>query len=270
MDTAVRTDRTVWTEAVSGVSWASIMAGAFVAAAVSLALLALGAGLGLDSVSPWSGSAVSGSTFTNISGAYLLMVAIMSSAIGGYLASRLRTRWTDFRANEVFSRQCPRLGSLGCCDGAECELARHRQRSPRRWDGFRGSDRRGRYWRPKRKSEYRIRRQAVPRRHGGAIHSGRCGPDNAGHRRYSDVRHCRVRDLRSFRPTEQQRGQGRGWQVVDLKLHRRERLAAGRSSLRRPSYCAANRHQRCRCAKNVSMTSLMRRRTLLSARGRTP
>ena len=104
MEAAIGTDRTVWTEVGSGVSWASILAGAFVAAALSLALLALGAGLGLASVSPRSGSAVSGATFTNISGAYLLMVAIMSSSIGGYLASRLRTRWTDLHTNEVFFR----------------------------------------------------------------------------------------------------------------------------------------------------------------------
>lgn len=103
MDTA-SADRTGWMEALSGVSWASILAGAFVAAAASLPLLALGGGLGLASVSPWSGSAVSGATFTNITGAYLLLVAVMSSAIGGYLASRLRTKWTDLHSNEVFFR----------------------------------------------------------------------------------------------------------------------------------------------------------------------
>jgi hypothetical protein len=103
METAVRTDQVGWTGAWSGVSWASVLAGAFVSAAVSLALLALGAGLGLASVSPWSGMP-SGSTFTNITGAYLLMIAIMSSAIGGYLASRLRTRWTNLHTNEVFFR----------------------------------------------------------------------------------------------------------------------------------------------------------------------
>src|ERR1700739_3469120 len=97
-------ERIGWTAALSGVSWASILAGAFVAAAVSLALLALGAGLGLASISPWSGSGGSGSPFTNISGAYLLMLAIMSSAIGGYLAARLRTRWTDLHTNEIFFR----------------------------------------------------------------------------------------------------------------------------------------------------------------------
>src|SRR5579864_4583608 len=104
MDTVAQTDRTTLAGAVSGISWASVLAGAFVAAALSLPLLALGAGLGLASVSPWSGSAVSGSTFTNITGAYLLMIAIMSSAIGGYLAARLRRKWTDLHASEVFFR----------------------------------------------------------------------------------------------------------------------------------------------------------------------
>jgi hypothetical protein len=88
----------------SAVSWGSIAAGGFAAAALSLALLALGAGLGLASVSPWGGSGVSASTFNNISGAYLVIMAIMSSAVGGYLAARLRTRWTGLHTNEVFFR----------------------------------------------------------------------------------------------------------------------------------------------------------------------
>jgi hypothetical protein len=91
-------------ESGSGVSWASIAAGGVVAAAVSLALLALGAGLGLSSISPWADSGVSGSTFKTASGIYLVLVAIMSSAIGGYLASRLRTKWNDLDNNEVFFR----------------------------------------------------------------------------------------------------------------------------------------------------------------------
>ena len=82
MEAAVRTERSVSAHLLTNVSWASIVAGAIVAAVLSLALLALGAGLGLAAVSPWSGSGVSGSTFTNITGVYLLMVAIMSSAIG--------------------------------------------------------------------------------------------------------------------------------------------------------------------------------------------
>jgi Bacterial regulatory helix-turn-helix protein, lysR family len=104
MESAARADKPVWTDVWTDVSWASIVAGAVVTAATSLALLALGAGLGLATVSPWSGSGVSGSTFTNITGAYLLMVAIMSSAIGGYLAARLRSKWNDIHTNEVFFR----------------------------------------------------------------------------------------------------------------------------------------------------------------------
>jgi hypothetical protein len=89
---------------VSAVSWGSIAAGAVAAAALTLTLLALGAGLGLSSVSPWADSGVSTSTFKNLSGAYLVAVAIISSAIGGYLAARLRTKWVGVHTNEVFFR----------------------------------------------------------------------------------------------------------------------------------------------------------------------
>ena len=88
----------------SAVSWGSVAAGAVAAAALTLALLALGAALGLSSVSPWADSGVSASTFKNLSGAYLVAVAIFSSAIGGYLAARLRTKWVGVHNNEVFFR----------------------------------------------------------------------------------------------------------------------------------------------------------------------
>jgi len=110
VDAVVRTESTALTDAasdvagVSGVSWASIAAGAVVAAAVSLALLALGSGLGLSSISPWADTGVSASTFKNAAGIYLVIVAVMSSAIGGYLAARLRTKWTGLHTNEVFFR----------------------------------------------------------------------------------------------------------------------------------------------------------------------
>jgi hypothetical protein len=100
----VRTDGAAAIDAKSGVSWPSIAAGAVVAAALSLVLFALGAGLGLSSVSPWADSGVSASTFKNAAGVYLVIVAVMSSAIGGYLAARLRTKWTGIHNNEVFFR----------------------------------------------------------------------------------------------------------------------------------------------------------------------
>jgi hypothetical protein len=92
----------MWSGVSSGVSWGSIAAGAVAAAA--LALLALGAGLGLSSISPWGDSGVSASTFKTGAGIYLVIVAVMSSAVGGYLAARLRTRWAGLHTNEVFFR----------------------------------------------------------------------------------------------------------------------------------------------------------------------
>jgi len=104
VDNLVRTEASAWTDSVSAISWASIAAGGIAAAAISLALFALGAGLGLASVSPWADSGVSAATFKNAAGIYLVIVAVMSSAIGGYLASRLRTKWTGIHTNEVFFR----------------------------------------------------------------------------------------------------------------------------------------------------------------------
>ncbi len=104
METSTRSANPGVVEAMSAVSWGSIAAGAAAAAALTLALLALGAGLGLSSVSPWGDSGVSASTFKNATGIYLLVVAVMSSAIGGYLASRLRTKWVGLHTNEVFFR----------------------------------------------------------------------------------------------------------------------------------------------------------------------
>jgi len=104
MEIVERTDARGIDMSLSGVSWASIAAGAAVAAATSLLLLALGAGLGLSSISPWSDSGVSASTFKTGAGIYLVIVAVMSSAIGGYLAARLRSRWTGVHVHESFFR----------------------------------------------------------------------------------------------------------------------------------------------------------------------
>jgi hypothetical protein len=105
MDASVRAENPAYAiEATSAVSWASIAAGAAAAAALSLALMGLGAGLGLSSISPWAGSGISASTFKNAAGIYLVVVAVMSSAIGGYLAARLRTKWVGLHTNEVFFR----------------------------------------------------------------------------------------------------------------------------------------------------------------------
>jgi hypothetical protein len=88
----------------STVSWAAIAAGAFVAAALSLVLLSLGAGLGLSSVSPWNraGSPSTGAHAAAI--VWLIVNEIVSSAMGGYLAGRLRTKWVGVHTDEVYFR----------------------------------------------------------------------------------------------------------------------------------------------------------------------
>jgi hypothetical protein len=101
---AVRVESPSLVDTTSAVSWASIAAGAIATAAITLALLALGAGLGLSAVSPWADSGVSASTFKNGAGIYLVVVAVISSAIGGYLAARLRTKWVGVHTNEAFFR----------------------------------------------------------------------------------------------------------------------------------------------------------------------
>jgi hypothetical protein len=87
-----------------GVAWAAISAGAVAAAALTLVLVAFGAGLGLSAISPWSDSGVSASTFKVGTGIYLCVVAVMSSAVGGFLAARLRIKVVGMPSNEVFFR----------------------------------------------------------------------------------------------------------------------------------------------------------------------
>jgi hypothetical protein len=89
---------------VSAVSWAAIIAGAFVAAAFALALVALGAGIGLVSVSPWSSNNPSVTTFGVLAAAWFIAVELFASGVGGYLAGRLRTSWARVHTDEVFFR----------------------------------------------------------------------------------------------------------------------------------------------------------------------
>lgn len=88
----------------SGVSWAAVIAGAFAAASLSLILLALGTGVGLSSISPWSNVGVSAFTVGKGAIAWLILVQIAASAMGGYLAGRLRTKWVKVPTHEVYFR----------------------------------------------------------------------------------------------------------------------------------------------------------------------
>lgn len=89
---------------VSGVSWGAVAAGAVVSCALTLVLLVFAVGLGLSAVSPWSGAGVSATTFKIGTGLYLIVIAMLSSSIGGYIAGRLRSRWIGVHSDEVYFR----------------------------------------------------------------------------------------------------------------------------------------------------------------------
>src|ERR1700676_126245 len=88
-------------DSASAVSWGAIIAGAFVIASIGLILVALGAGFSLASVSPWPNSGVSATTFGVMTAIWLIVVQWISSALGGYVAGRLRTKWTGVHSDEV-------------------------------------------------------------------------------------------------------------------------------------------------------------------------
>jgi hypothetical protein len=85
----------------SALSWQATTAGAIAIAALTLVLLAVGSALGFSSVSPWSNFGVSARTFQIGTGLYLVVTALLSSTIGGYLSGRLRTKWTGVHTYEV-------------------------------------------------------------------------------------------------------------------------------------------------------------------------
>jgi hypothetical protein len=78
----------------SAASWGAILAGAFVAMAVSLVLLTLGAGFEFASVSPWTDHGISETTFNVTTAIWLIVTQWISACLGGYITGRLRTRWT--------------------------------------------------------------------------------------------------------------------------------------------------------------------------------
>jgi hypothetical protein len=88
----------------SAVSWPAIFAGAFAALALSVVLTSLGAGLGLTTISAWPNAGASVTTFTISAGIGLIVVQWLSSALGGFITGRLRTKWTGVHTHEVFFR----------------------------------------------------------------------------------------------------------------------------------------------------------------------
>ena len=64
------------------VSWPAIAAGAIAALALTLVLLAFGAGMGFSAVSPWGNPGLTANAFQITTGLYLIVVALLASAMG--------------------------------------------------------------------------------------------------------------------------------------------------------------------------------------------
>jgi hypothetical protein len=87
--------------ATSYVQWGAVIAGALVAAAVSLILITFGVSLGLSVFSSTPTWRDSSAALAIASGIYLLLTALVSYGVGGYVAGRLRERWNPSASNEV-------------------------------------------------------------------------------------------------------------------------------------------------------------------------
>jgi hypothetical protein len=101
---AVRVPEQSVESSASAVEWAAIVGGALAAIGITIILFTLGSGLGLSTVSPWSWSNPSPTTFGVVAGIWLIVTQWLASALGGYLTGRLRTKWVGIRTDEVFFR----------------------------------------------------------------------------------------------------------------------------------------------------------------------
>jgi hypothetical protein len=81
-----------------------VVAGGVAAAAATLVLMLVGAGLGLTLVSPFSNEGFSLETVAASTAIWLIVVQWLSALLGGYVAGRLRTKWVNLHTDEVFFR----------------------------------------------------------------------------------------------------------------------------------------------------------------------
>jgi hypothetical protein len=97
-------DTSTLDDAHSAASWKAILAGTTVAVALTLLVVTFGVGVGFSVVSPWADQGVSSTTFTIAAGVFLIVVAMIPSTIGGYIAGRLRSRWQAVHEHERYFR----------------------------------------------------------------------------------------------------------------------------------------------------------------------
>jgi hypothetical protein len=83
------------------IHWSAVIAGAIGAAAISFVMVSFGAAIGLSLVSPSATWRDTSAALALLSGVWLLITSLVSFAVGGYIAGRLRAGWTNANADEV-------------------------------------------------------------------------------------------------------------------------------------------------------------------------
>lgn len=89
---------------VPALAWGPVIGGTVAASGTTVILLLLGSGVGLTMVSPWAGESASFTTVSISAAIWFVVVQWLSSALGGYLTGRLRTKWANVHTDEVFFR----------------------------------------------------------------------------------------------------------------------------------------------------------------------
>ncbi|MBV8936632.1 MAG: hypothetical protein JO320_28225 [Alphaproteobacteria bacterium] len=101
MESSDRTETVPVQAATPFLQWTPVVAGAFVAAAVSVILIAFGSAIGLSIVSSSSTWRDASPALAVASGLYLLLTALVSFGFGGYVAGRLRERWSTSAHSDI-------------------------------------------------------------------------------------------------------------------------------------------------------------------------
>lgn len=98
------TNRVIVDTPSSSISWAAVFAGSLTAAAVSLILLFLGSAMGFAALSPWANAGASAAAIGISTLIGLVVMQFAASALGGYMAGRLRTKYSNITGDETYFR----------------------------------------------------------------------------------------------------------------------------------------------------------------------
>jgi len=85
----------------SFVEWGAVLAGAFLAAAISFVLLSFGTAIGLSATSPWPNAGASAKVIASVAVFWVLAQQIGAFMAGGYVAGRMRSRWHEPTEHEI-------------------------------------------------------------------------------------------------------------------------------------------------------------------------